>query len=97
MEEYGALQLAEAQLDVLESKQREEELRQQVDQAAANAIIKAIDAIGDVNLQSEAAIKAARAGYDSLTEKQQRLVGNYSVLAKAESEISEIKKEEQER
>ncbi len=70
VEEYGALQLAEAQLDVLESKQREEELRQQVDQAAANAIIKAIDAIGDVNLQSEAAIKAARAGYDSLTEKQ---------------------------
>ncbi len=97
VEEYGALQLAEAQLDVLESKQREEELRQQVDQAAANAIIKAIDAIGDVNLQSEAAIKAARAGYDSLTEKQQRLVGNYSVLAKAESEISEIKKEEQDK
>lgn len=48
------------------------------------AVEAAIDAIGTVTLDSKAAIEAARAAYDALSEAEQGFVSNYDVLAAAE-------------
>lgn len=50
-----------------------------------------IKAIGDVTLDDEAAIEAARAAYDKLTEAQQKKVDNYKVLTEAEAEFELLK------
>ena len=55
------------------------------DQAAANAVIEKINAIGTVTLESEAAIKAARQAYDALELRQQNLVKNASALTTLEA------------
>ena len=44
-----------------------------------------IEAIGEVSLDSEAAIREARAAYDALTDVQKKLVGNYQALLDAET------------
>ncbi len=54
-----------------------------------------IDGIGEVTLESEEAIAAARAAYDALTEEQQKQVGNYKVLTAAEAALAALKKAEQ--
>lgn len=61
------------------------------DLTAANLVIKAIEQIGEVTLQSESKILEARKGYNALTPKQQSLVTNYDLLVKAEERLKELK------
>lgn len=57
--------------------------------AKANAVERAIDAIGNVVYPgSKAAIESAREAYDALTEKQKSLVDNYDKLVAAEDELA---------
>ena len=60
---------------------------------AADAVEKLIDAIGTVTLDSEETIKAARDGYDALTEEQKAQVGNYQTLLDAEAKLAQLKKD----
>ena len=62
-----------------------------IDEAAAADVEKLINAIGDVTLDSEKDIKAARAAYNALTSAQKRLVPNYSVLKAAETALALLK------
>ena len=57
------------------------------DQAAADAVVEKIEAIGTVTLDSQAAIEAARTAYDALTESQKALVANYETLTAAEASL----------
>ena len=58
---------------------------------AAEEVTKKINAIGDVTLESEDAIKEARTAYDALTDAQKELVSNKDVLEKAETTLKELK------
>jgi hypothetical protein len=58
------------------------------DQAAADAVKAKIDAIGTVTLDSKAAIEAARAAYNALTDAQKALVSNIQVLNDAEKQLN---------
>ena len=53
------------------------------DHAAADAVIKKIEAIGPVTKDSKSAIDMAQAAYDALTDDQKALVSNYQTLADA--------------
>ncbi len=50
-----------------------------------------IHAIGEVTLDSEAAIAEARAAYDALTPEQQEKISNYEKLTAAEARLAELK------
>ena len=52
--------------------------------ALADAVEALIDEIGYVTLESKAAIEAARAAYDALTDELKALVANYKTLLDAE-------------
>ncbi len=52
-------------------------------QAKADEVIAAIDAIGTVSFESRAAIEAAEAAYDLLNDDQKALVSNYQTLLDA--------------
>ena len=56
-----------------------------------NDVIEKIDAIGEVTLESEEAITAARAAYEALTEAQQAQVTNYDKLTAAEARLTDLK------
>ncbi len=62
----------------------------QIDQAAANTVIDLINAIGSVSIDSGDAISAARIAYDNLTQSQQELVSNYTVLTAAEEAYKKL-------
>ena len=61
------------------------------DLKAAKAVDDMIDAIGEVTLESESAIDAARNAYDALTEDQQAEVKNYDKLTAAEARLAVLK------
>lgn len=61
--------------------------------ATTNNVITAIDAIGEVTLEKQSAITAARTAYNALT-MQQELVTNYSTLQKAEASFKALAREE---
>ena len=61
------------------------------DLKAAKAVDDMIDAIGEVTLESESAIDAARAAYDNLTEAQQAEVKSYDKLTAAEARLAVLK------
>ena len=61
------------------------------DLKAAKAVDEKIDAIGDVTLESESAIDAARAAYKALTEAQQAEVKSYDKLTAAEARLADLK------
>lgn len=67
---------------------------QQGDQAAAQAVIDKINAIGTVTLESESAIAQAREAYDKLTPAQKALVTNYAVLTNAETTFAALQKQQ---
>ena len=67
-----------------------EALKAQKDQAAADAVIAKIDAIGEVTLDSKSAIDAARKAYDKLTAAQQAKVSNYAALTTAEATYAKL-------
>ncbi len=56
-----------------------------------NDAIEKINAIGQVTLESEDAITAARNAYDILTEEQQAQVTNYDLLPAAEARLADLK------
>lgn len=55
-----------------------------------------IEAIGDVTLDSEEAIQAARNAYENLTDEQKAMVSNYETLTTAEARLAELKAEQTE-
>ena len=61
------------------------------DLKAAKAVDDLIDAIGEVTLESEEAIAAARAVYEALTEAQQAEVKSYDKLTAAEARLADLK------
>ena len=61
------------------------------DLKAAKAVDDMIDAIGEVTLESEEAIAAARAAYEALTEAQKAEVTNYDKLTAAEARLADLK------
>lgn len=61
------------------------------DQAAADAVEALIDAIGEVTVEKEEQITAAREAYNALTADQKRLVENFAVLTAAEAQLSVLK------
>ena len=61
------------------------------DREAAKAVIETIDAIGEVTLEKEQAIKDARAAYNALTDAQKKLVTNESTLTAAEAKLANLK------
>ena len=78
---YDVLVAAEARLAELQ------------DEAVAN-VETLINAIGQpVTPASRAAVEAARAAYDALTQKLQARVGNYDVLLAAEARLAELNAE----
>ena len=56
-------------------------------------VIAKIDAIGEVTLDSEAAITEARAAYDALSEEKKAYVTNFATLEAAEVTLEELKAE----
>ena len=62
----------------------------EIDAAAAKGVEDLINAIGEVTLQSESAVNAARAAYDALTDTQKALVTNYETLTAAETRLAEL-------
>ncbi len=79
---------AEAKLAELKAAVAEKEA---ADKAAADAVTAEIEALGTVTLNSEEAIKAARAAYEALTAEQKALVTNLSALTDAEAKLAELK------
>ena len=61
------------------------------DLKAAKPVDDMIDAIGEVTLESEGAIAAARAAYEALTEAQQAEVKSYDKLTAAEARLAVLK------
>ena len=80
---YAVLTNAEATFAALQ--------KQQADEAAAKAVEELIDAIGEVTVEKEEQIVAARDAYNALTSDQKRLVSNLSVLTDAEAQLSILK------
>lgn len=83
---YEALTAAETSLKSLQDAAN----KAAADQAAVNAVIEKITAIGTVTLDSKNAIEAARTAYDALTTEQKILVTNYSALTAAEKNLSSL-------
>ena len=90
---YDVLVQAEKSIQTLEAKKQQEELKNQMDAAAAASISNAITAIGEVTLDKRGVVEAARAAYNTLTEDQKALVTNYTDLTAAENRIAELVKE----
>ena len=67
------------------------------DLKAAKAVDDMIDAIGEVTLESEEAIAAARAAYEALTEAQKAEVKSYDKLTAAEAAYARLLAEQSER
>ncbi len=63
------------------------------DQAAAKGVDDAIEALGEVLLKDEAAVVAARAAYNALTDDQRALVKNEDALKAAEAKIAQLKED----
>ena len=100
LDSENAIQAARAAYDALTEEQKAEVKNYDVltaaearlaDLQAAKPVEKLIDAIGEVTLDSESAIQAARAAYDALTEAQKAEVRNYDVLTAAEARLANQK------
>jgi hypothetical protein len=68
------------------------ELKAAADKAAADAVAEKIAAIGTVTKDSKAAIEAARAAYNALSDEQKTLVTNYETLTTAEKTLADLNK-----
>lgn len=69
---------------------------QEKNQMAASAVVNAIAAIGEVELESRGAIEDAREQYEALSAVQKELVSNYSVLTSAETKLEDLERAEAE-
>ena len=102
----SAIQAARAAYDALTEAQKAEVRNYDVltaaearlaNQKAAKPVEDSINAIGEVTLDSESAIQAARAAYDALTEEQKAEVKNYDKLTAAEGAYARLLAEQSER
>ncbi len=84
----AALASAKAKLDSIPTN------RELTDREAAKAVSDQIDAIGEIGLDKEAAIRTARAAYDALTDTAKAFVGNIDVLENAEKALAVLKESE---
>ena len=100
LESEEAIQAARAAYDILTETQKEQVTNYNVltaaearltDLKAAKAVDDMIDAIGEVTLESEEAIAAARAAYEALTEAQKAEVKSYDKLTAAEARLANLK------
>ena len=106
LESEEAIQAARAAYDILTETQKEQVTNYNVltaaearlaNQKAAKPVEDSINAIGEVTLDSESAIQAARAAYDALTEEQKAEVKNYDKLTAAEAAYARLLAEQSER
>ncbi len=74
--------------------------RETPEETETNLAVKAVEdkivAIGEVTLESEAAIKEARSAYEALSEEAKALVKNLDVLEEAEKKLEKLKNHQQE-
>ena len=63
-----------------------------VDQASAAAVVKLIDAIGEVTGKSKDAIEKAQSAYDKLNANAKTYVTNYATLEKAQKDFAKLSK-----
>lgn len=77
----------------VEISTKEAELALKSDRDAAKAVADQIQNIGEVTLESEAAIQAARAAYDALTDMQKQMVSNGQLLAEQEGVLAALKQQ----
>ena len=100
LESEEAIQAARAAYDILTETQKEQVTNYNVltaaearlaDLKAAKAVDDMIDAIGEVTLESEETITAARAAYGALTEARQAEVKSYDKLTAAEARLADLK------
>ncbi|MGI5873344.1 MAG: S-layer homology domain-containing protein [Bacillota bacterium] len=80
-----------AKLIAAETKYAELLRKAAVDQAAAAAVTARINEIGEVTLEKEETIAAARVAFDGLTDDQKALVDNEAALKEAEAKLAELK------
>ncbi len=80
-----ALEAAEALLQQLQAQQV-------ADTQAAQQVMDQINALGEITLEKEGAVRAAQAAYDSLTDTQKALVTNTAVLEAAHARLGELYK-----
>ena len=75
----------------------EAEEEDDTDAKAAQAVTDMIDALGEITLEKEADVAAARAAYDELTDAQKALVTEETLkkLTDAEAAIEELKKQDE--
>ena len=106
LDSENAIQAARAAYDALTEAQKAEVRNYDVltaaearlaNQKAAKPVEDSINAIGEVTLDSESAIQAARAAYDALTEEQKAEVKNYDKLTAAEGAYARLLAEQSER
>lgn len=64
-----------------------------LEEARIQDVVDKIDSIGNVTLNSKAAINRARTAYNKLTESNKKKVTNFSLLEAAEKEYTELLKE----
>lgn len=70
------------------------EIKAQQEKAEVDAVIDLINKIGTVSKDSKAAIDAARAAYDKLTDAQKKLVTNAGTLTEAEKTYKAVTENE---
>ena len=75
----------------VEINTKETELAVKANKDAAQAVNDQIQAIGEVTLDSESAITAARAAYDALTDDQKQYVTNAQLLTDQENTLASLK------
>ena len=80
----------------VEINTKETELAVKANKDAAQAVNDQIQAIGEVTLESESAITAARTAYDALTEEQKQYVTNAQLLTDQENTLASLKQAEAE-
>ena len=100
LDSENAIQAARAAYDILTETQKEQVTNYDkltaaearlADLKAAKPVDDMIDAIGEVTLESEDAIAAARAAYEALTEAQKAEVKSYDKLTAAEARLAVLK------
>ena len=72
---------------------KEAELAVKADKDAAQAVDGQIQAVGEVTLESEGAIQAARAAYDALTDVQKQYAANAQLLTDQENALAALKQQ----
>lgn len=79
--------------DGTEVSTKEAEAAAAYNRAAVTNVTEQIEQLGEVTLESETALVAARAAYDALTDAQKQQVGNAWVLADKEIQLENLKQQ----